>query len=370
MNKVKKNNSYKIFHDQKNNYGKKEYQSIDLKNKLIKKILIIKWGGMGDVVISTAIIEDILMTFPNAKVDINTLPQWQIIFKNHLGINNVWGSNNKKGLNTFIHLFKWVKIVKTENYDLIIDLQTNDRSRIYLSILKLLSKNTKYMIGNHAVKPYSIIPKSRIKITNPFQMMQRTINSIGIKSNTLSPKIYTSKNDTTASKIILKENYLKKNNFVVLICGSNIRGKNKRWGVKNFSDLAALIKKKLKYKVVLIGGPDDTDECLSISDNDNAIINLCNKTNLIQLIEIFSNSKFIISNDTGTAHLASSTKTPIIVITGPTDPKKVKPVGKKCLAIQANIKDRDTCYAKTCSHRSCMYGITPANVLNNIIKIL
>ena len=60
MNKVKKNNSYKIFHDQKNNYGKKEFQSIDLKNKTIKRILIIKWGGMGDVVISTAIIEDIL----------------------------------------------------------------------------------------------------------------------------------------------------------------------------------------------------------------------------------------------------------------------------------------------------------------------
>ena len=35
MDKVKKNNSYKIFHDQKNNYGKKEFQSIDLKNKTI-----------------------------------------------------------------------------------------------------------------------------------------------------------------------------------------------------------------------------------------------------------------------------------------------------------------------------------------------
>ena len=370
MNKVKKNNSYKIFHDQKNNYGKKEFQSIDLMNKVIKRILIIKWGGMGDVIISTAIIEDILKSFPNANVDINTLPQWQIIFKHHIGINNVWGSNNKKGLNTFIHLFKWIKIVKMGNYDLIVDLQTNDRSRLYLSILKLLCNKTKYIIGNHAVKPYSITPKSRIKITNPFQMMQRTINSIGIKSNTLSPKIYTSKNDTKASKIILKENYLKKNNFVVLICGSNIRGKSKRWGVKNFSGLAVLIKKKLKYKIVLIGGPDDIDECLSVSDNDNTIINLCNKTNLIQLIEIFSNSKFIISNDTGTAHLASSTKTPIIVITGPTNPINVKPVGKKCLAIQANIKDRDTCYTRTCSHRSCMDGITPANVLNNIIKIL
>jgi len=370
MNKVKNNNSYKIFNDQKNNYGRKEFQSIDLKNKSIKRILIIKWGGMGDVIISTAIIEDILESFPNVKVDINTLPQWQIIFKNHLGINNVWGSNNKKGLNTFIHLYKWIKAVKTGNYDLIIDLQTNDRSRIYLSILKLLSNNTKYIIGNHAIKPYSIVPKSRIKIINPFQIMQRTINSIGIKSNTFSPKIYTSKNDSIASKIILKDNYLKKNNFVVLICGSNIRGKRKRWGTKNFSTLAGLIKKKLKYKSVLIGSPDDMSECLSILNNDNTIINLCNKTNLIELIEIFSSAKFIISNDTGTAHLASSTKTPMIVITGPTDPKKVKPAGKKILALQANLKDRDKCYLKTCSHSSCMDGVTPADILDNINKIL
>ena len=110
MNKVKDNTSYKIFYDQKNNFGQKEFQSIDLKKKIIKKILIIKWGGMGDIIISTAIIEDILKSFPNAKVDINTLPQWQIIFKNHLGINNIWGFNNKKGLNTLVHLYKWIKI--------------------------------------------------------------------------------------------------------------------------------------------------------------------------------------------------------------------------------------------------------------------
>jgi heptosyltransferase II len=356
MNKVKDNTSYKIFYDQKNNFGQKEFQSIDLKKKIIKKILIIKWGGMGDIIISTAIIEDILKSFPNAKVDINTLPQWQIIFKNHLGINKIWGSKNKKGINTLIHLYKWIKIVKMSNYDLIIDLQTNDRSRIYLSVLKLLSNKIKYIIGNHAVKPYSIFPKTRIKITNPFQMMQRTINSIGIKSNTFSPKIYTSKKDSVSSKSILKGNFLKKNNFVVLICGSNKRGKNKRWGAKNFNSLADLIKKKFKYKSVLIGGPDDINECLSISKKDKTIINLCNKTNLIELIEIFSNARFIISNDTGTAHLASSTKTPMIVITGPTDPKKVKPFGKKILAVQANSKD--------------MNGVTPADILYNIIKIL
>ena len=37
MNKVKDNTSYKIFYDQKNNFGQKEFQSIDLKKKIIKK---------------------------------------------------------------------------------------------------------------------------------------------------------------------------------------------------------------------------------------------------------------------------------------------------------------------------------------------
>jgi len=358
------------YYDQKNNYGLNDFQSIDLtKDSKIKKILVLKWGGMGDVILASGIIEDIFISFPKARIDINTLPQWKNIFKNDSRINKIWGFNNNKGLASFSHMYKWLKEAINGDYDLIIDLQTNDRTRIYLTFLKLINKSPKYVLGNHAVIPYSVMPKTKVKTVHPFQMMQRTINSIGIKSNRIFPKIYTSKNDVHLAKKLLKKNSLDKDDFIVLICGSNKEGKLKRWGIENFIELSYLIEKNLKYKSVLVGGADDASECKSISKGNKNTINICNQTDLPVLSEIFRNAKFIVANDTGTAHLAASTKTPMLVITGPTDPKKVKPTGKQVLAIQAEIECKN-CYSKSCSHHSCMKGLKANDVLNNMKKML
>ena len=362
--------SIQKYYNQENPYGLNDFQSIDLtKDIKIKKILILKWGGMGDVILASAIIEDIFISFPNSKIDINTLPQWKNLFKNDSRINKIWGFNNNKGLASFNHMYRWLKEAIAGDYNLIIDLQTNDRTRIYLSFLKLINKSPKYVLGNHAVKPYSIRPKTAIKTIHPFQMMQRTINSVGIKSDRIFPKIYTSKNDKDLAKKILKDNNLKEHSFIVLICGSNKSGMLKRWGAKNFIELSFLIESNLGYKSLLVGGPDDTSECNAIFTANSNTINICNQTDLPILSELFKNAKFVIANDTGIAHLASSTKTPMIVITGPTDPRKVKPMGEQVLAIQAEIECKN-CYQKSCSHHSCMKGLKANDILNTIKKLL
>ena len=93
-----------------------EFQSIDLTiNKNIKKILIIKWGGMGDLVMASGIMEDIAQAFPDSDIDLNTRPQWAPLFDNDKRFYKVWGSNNK-ALNAFVHAFKWIKKVTILNY--------------------------------------------------------------------------------------------------------------------------------------------------------------------------------------------------------------------------------------------------------------
>ena len=58
--------SIQKYYNQENPYGLNDFQSIDLtKDIKIKKILILKWGGMGDVILASAIIEDIFISFPN-----------------------------------------------------------------------------------------------------------------------------------------------------------------------------------------------------------------------------------------------------------------------------------------------------------------
>ena len=51
-----------------NKNGIKKFQTINLTKKNIKKILIIKWGGMGDIILSTGIMHDIRMSFPKSEI--------------------------------------------------------------------------------------------------------------------------------------------------------------------------------------------------------------------------------------------------------------------------------------------------------------
>jgi heptosyltransferase-2 len=335
MSKIIEPNKIKDSFDIRHKFSLKEFQSIDLKNKDIKKILIIKWGGMGDIILATGIMHDIYKSFPKSKIHLNTLPQWKHLFKNDPRFEKIWGTNKAQEIGSLRHFYQWLKTIKYENYDLIIDLQTNDRTRIYLSILRMINLAPTYLVGNHPVFPYSIYPKKNINLIHPFQLLQRTINTIGLKSTTIYPRLFITKEEEKLALSILQKNNLEKDRYVVFICGSNRNGKQKRWGAQNFVKLAKIIRSELNLEIILIGGLDDIDECNLIVSIDKKIINLCNKTELKTLPYIFKNAKLIVGNDTGSSHLVATTKTPMIEMFGPTDPKKSKPLRTNIVAIRA-----------------------------------
>ena len=80
MSKLIELNKVKDSFDTRHKFGLKEFQSINLKNKHLKKILIIKWGGMGDVILATGIMHEINKSFPKRKIPLKTHPQWQRLF--------------------------------------------------------------------------------------------------------------------------------------------------------------------------------------------------------------------------------------------------------------------------------------------------
>jgi heptosyltransferase-2 len=364
MNKIITVKKINIFSDPKDSIDFHKFKKLDLiKNKNIKKILIIKWGAMGDVIQSTAVINDILNSFKNSMIDLNTLPAMEVFFVKDKRINKIWSISFGKQLNKYIKYFLWLKRVKKENYDLIIDLQTNDKSRILLSILRLFFSYPKFSIGNHFVYPYSIKSKFNSNFINPFFLLKRTIETIGVKSTSNIPHIVYDKKNAG----FLKNKKINKN-FIIFIPGSSKENKLKRWGIKNFKELANKLIEK-KFQIILIGGPDDINDCHEIGKSNVKIQNLCNTLELSELIPLFSKAKLIIANDTGPTHLASCTTTPIIQITGPTNPLKVKPFGKKIISIQSDIECKN-CYQKKCGHHSCMKGIEPKFILQLAKKLI
>ena len=369
MKNQKQEKKINLFQDRTYRITTTEFNSFD-KDTLhsFKKILIIKWGGMGDLIQASAVINDILENFSGIKVDLNTMPQWFALFKFDKRINRIWGFNSGSWIKKIVSIFKWLRIVKKENYDLIIDLQTNDRSRIMLTILKLTQSKPKYIVGNHPIYPYTPKPKSLRKINQPFIRLQRTIATIGVQPTGTKPSLIFPSKVPKKITNLLKKNYIIDKEFIIFIAGSSKSNQLKRWGIKNFVNLSNLIN-DLSYKVVLIGGKDDIEENNSILKHNKDVINLCNKIALEDLIYIFKKAKLIIANDTGPTHLAACSHTPIIQITGPTNPIMVKPFGENIESIQSDIECKN-CYKKVCSHHSCMSDINPLYVFGLIKKFI
>jgi heptosyltransferase-2 len=343
-------------------------QDIALVNDLpsrddIRRILIIKWAGMGDVVISTAIIEDVFRAFPGREIHLNAMPPWNSLFTDDPRFSRIWVVDLRNRERNVKGMWRWVRTARAGNYDLIIDLQCNDRTRLLLTALLISGSRVPWRIGNRPVFPYNISHPKLPGSTHVFQRMRASLLAAGIPANTERPLLHCSETHRKRAFAILEENDLEDGRFAVFLPGSHAAGLTKRWGVRNYRQLALLLEAAGLTKVVLLGGPDEAEECVAIAEGENSlVVNLCGRTQLLELPAIFERAALIVANDTGTAHLAAASNQRMIVICGPTDPRRVKPVGNGVIAIQADLSCKN-CYRKTCDHHSCMKFVTPGQVM-------
>ena len=330
----------------------------------IRRILIIKWGGMGDVVISTAIIEDIFRAFPGREIDLNAMPPWNSLFADDPRFSRVWMVDLRNRERNVKGMWRWVKTARAGNYDLIIDLHCNDRTRLLLSALLVSGCRVRWRISNRPGFPYNISHPKLPGSTHVFQRMRASLLAAGIPANTERPVLHGSDAQRKRASAIMDESGLEDGRFAVFLPGSHAAGLTKRWGVHNYRQLAQLMKGAGLNNVVLLGGADEVDECAAIAEGESGyVVNLCGRTQLLELPPIFERAAMIVANDTGTAHLAAASNQRMIVICGPTDPRRVKPVGKGVIAIQADVSCKN-CYRKTCDHHSCMKFVTPEQVMD------
>jgi len=80
-------------------------------------------------------------------------------------------------------------------------------------------------------------------------------------------------------------------------------------------------------------------------------------------------ARVVVANDTGTAHVVAATGRPMLVLCGPTDPRRVKPLGAAVATMQADLPCVN-CYRKTCVHHACMRLLTPGRVAERVAGLL
>ena len=123
--------------------------------------------------------------------------------------------------------------------------------------------------------------------------------------------------------------------------------KNKHWNKDNWKTVVDNLKDRCN--IVFTGGPNDSELIEYI--NQGRYLNLAGKTDIIELMELFSRANLVMAPDSGSAHLAWATGKPAVITIFTCTPKEVlAPLGdgKKYIALGGKGLVCQPCFKRKC----------------------
>lgn len=345
----------------------------------VKNILLVKFWGLGNVVLASPAILAIRKKYPAAKIDFLTLEENKSLAESLNCIDNCVSIK----LNGFFNFFKdFILLIfrlRKSNYDLVVDFEQFARSSALLAYFS----GAKYRVGFDTDLQsrgglYSIPVKynNDQHIVETFFDLALAINCS--KEKLVLAKVSSSTEDKSAVDVFLKEFSGKK--LVCIHAGTGPNATTRRWPVKNYVKLIELLIKKYGVFVLLSGGQSEflnTDKISSSISKDcaNNCRNICGKFSIPQLAYLFERLSLFISSDTGPLHLAAAQKVNTLSFYGPNTPKIYGPWGEKnknvvmyknlsCSPCMSNYNDK----LSECIHKEpyCITNISPEEVLEQI----
>ena len=136
-------------------------------------------------------------------------------------------------------------------------------------------------------------------------------------------------------------------------------GSAKCWPPSRFADLANRLQSQTDCDVILFGTAAEAAVTRAIaSEMHHPPIDLTGKTEIADLLALFSQCHLFIGNDSGAMHVAAAVGLPVVAVFGPTDPFGTAPVTPRCSIVQQKPYC-SPCFLRHCptDHR-CMRSIT------------
>jgi len=313
----------------------------------IRKVLLIRLSSLGDLVIMSSLIE--FLFHKGVRIHIALYERFSDLFEGDPRVEKL--IKIKRDFNG-----KWrgLEDVRKVKYDLVVDLHR----KLYPSVIALASrtKYRAYVRKNSIVRRFAVLYKRGIKEDPIYVRYVKAVSKYFEIDRIPYPKLVSFKEPEFSLPY----------NYTVIVPGASKH--TKRWPIDYYIDLGKRINTSYNLPVVVVGNERLADSY------PEGFINLARSTTLRELLYILKNAHFVVSNDTGPAHMAAAVGTPLFVIFGPTIPEfGFRPAGEGFIrTLEKDLPCRpctlhggDKC---PLGHFRCMLEIKPEEVFNEIGK--
>lgn len=303
---------------------------------------------LGDAVMTTPAIENIIKTYPEAKLTIFGSFVSTKLFLYHPSVEKIIIDNSKKEGFRYKNLFTLAKSAG-QGFDIALSFRKNFTTKFLLFFVNAKKKFV-YQRFDKGLDTHQVIRY------NDF------INrSLGLETTPDKLKIYLDTQTKEKHKPTLGLN------------PGATYGSAKRWYPDEFAKVAIELSKK--YDIKIFGGPGEVDiaadieKMLKDADVSN-YQNLAGQTSVEELISEISRLDLFITNDSGPMHLGAAFGVPTVSIFGPTRHNETNQWKNKHEMLIRKDMECAPCMKRKCplEHHNCMKEIKAGDVLDRVEK--
>ena len=162
-----------------------------------------------------------------------------------------------------------------------------------------------------------------------------------------------------------------KHQTLIGLCPGAEYGPAKRWLPERFAEAAAKITAQSSAQWILLGTKNDAaiGEQIAAAIGDHCV-NRIGQTTLDQLIDELRQCSLLLTNDTGTMHLAALLGVPVVAVFGSTEPRLTGPLGNGHTILRHHV-ECSPCFLRECPiDFRCMKAVSADEVAGAVLSML
>lgn len=333
-----------------------------IKREEINKILCIKPRGIGDILLSTIVLENLKAAFPHSEIHYLTEEFAKRAVENNPFVSKILTFNKKD------FVLSIIRKVRKEKYDLVFDFWSNPktaqitffsgaqykvgykkRGRKYA--YNYLGKNG--MMGEHSAEDNLVLLKAiDVPITSK-QIIYKT---------TKEEKLF-------AENFLIGTNIQKEKLLIGIIPSGG--WKSKRCDPAKWIEICQEIQKKYQAQFLILWGPGDEKDAKIILEELKPIPLMATNSSFGELSGLIERCDFIIANDSGPMHVSAALGKPTLGIFGPTDPLAHRPYSNNSSYVIHSELHCIKCTRLVCPYgHECMIELPIEMVMKEIEQLL
>ena len=274
------------------------------------KILVIHTAFIGDIVLSTPLIQRLKEMYPKSEIDYLTLPANKSVISNNPNLNEIILYDKKgkdKGIKGFLRV---LKILKQKKYDYAVIPHRFIKSILLAKLAKIPN------IAGFDVATGSFLLNKKVHYDMKKHEVERLLDLVEYKGEKIPIRIYpTDENKMKIRNILEKSGYEEATQKIIVVAPGSQRPE-KMWPIEKYREVIQRLSEDSKNVIVITGSK--VEKGLPLKFSKRNVIDLRGEINLLEFSALLSYADVVVGNDSSPIHIASGFEKPFVIgIFGP-----------------------------------------------------